>query len=348
MFFLVLGLLLSADSSVKVETRTHYQIDLDDKGVFVQDLGVFTMDKAGNLYGLDRGARKVYRWDSKGQFVSMFGNSGNGPGEFAFEDKKGSSYTMTFLKGSLLLANGLEEVLSLYTPEGKFIKNIRYPSLSGRLRRFMVTGDNHILLLQEQSFDPKPFAKLHLFSSELEKVKVLSHMPLKTYIPKFRGGELDGFLVNAFWPKINFYADPSCKYIIVGTNERPSFDILDFQGNKIRTVTHNIPMQDVDPKYIKEHKKASRSRNYEVIYPKKMPFSADILPLAKDRFFILNSSPISRTVDGWLLGNDGKPLGRVHFVCGESGTLNALQGRLIRLQEDEDGEYALQEITLVP
>ena len=39
-------------------------------------------DDENNLYVADRGWSKIFKFDSKGQFISSFGRKGQGPGEF--------------------------------------------------------------------------------------------------------------------------------------------------------------------------------------------------------------------------------------------------------------------------
>ena len=74
-----------------------------------------------NIYVIDKKQKKIFRFNSQGNFLNTIGKLGNGPGEF-------SSCSSCFLNGDTVFVSDIKtrRILS-YMPEGDFVNVISFP-----------------------------------------------------------------------------------------------------------------------------------------------------------------------------------------------------------------------------
>lgn len=89
-------------------------------------LAGFTVDSKERVFVLDSKESEVKVFDNHGQFLFKFGRPGQGPGEL--NNPIGIHLTP---KGEILIEDALNQRLSLFSPEGKFIKSISTAKLLG-------------------------------------------------------------------------------------------------------------------------------------------------------------------------------------------------------------------------
>ena len=112
----------AADKPLQATFADVYRVggsDVDDWAEFrlIKDV---TFDAAGNLYILDSRGSQITVVDARGRLVKKLGRRGDGPGEFSAP----TQFTV-FGDGSVAVLDGLKDHLSVFGPDGKFIKNVK-------------------------------------------------------------------------------------------------------------------------------------------------------------------------------------------------------------------------------
>jgi hypothetical protein len=93
-----------------------------DKNDFLARPFSMTADNTGNFYIYDSLQCKIFKFDSKNNFVSSFGSKGQGPGEFG----KGGPLFINYGKdGHLYVCNHTLRRVMSFTPDGKHIKDYK-------------------------------------------------------------------------------------------------------------------------------------------------------------------------------------------------------------------------------
>jgi len=76
---------LDSDGRLVLEWGKYYDADIEsgNDGEF-SDIQGLSLDSLGNIYVTDGEGKRVQKFDSNGNFLSKWGNSGTGEGEFAY------------------------------------------------------------------------------------------------------------------------------------------------------------------------------------------------------------------------------------------------------------------------
>jgi hypothetical protein len=103
------------------------------------EITAFAVDKDENIYIVDRKEHQVRVFDRAGKLIRSFGKQGQGPGEF--NQPVGIHLTPN---NELMIEDGLNRRLALFTPEGKFLKNISLGKTLGLLNIYLDSKGNII------------------------------------------------------------------------------------------------------------------------------------------------------------------------------------------------------------
>jgi hypothetical protein len=96
------------------------------------EITAFIVDRNENIYIVDRKENQIRVFDRAGKLIRSFGKQGQGPGEF--NQPVGIHLTPS---NELLIEDGLNRRLAIFTPEGKFLKNISLGKTLGLLNIYI-------------------------------------------------------------------------------------------------------------------------------------------------------------------------------------------------------------------
>ena len=116
--------------------------ETDDNYLF-QSAWLLDVDRHGNIYVLDYGARHIRKFDSTGTYVLTIGHKGQGPGEF-----KCPRQFFIDTRDRVIVYDSCNKRISIFTASGKLVHEFRteelIPDLPGLLD-FMALPDDEIL-----------------------------------------------------------------------------------------------------------------------------------------------------------------------------------------------------------
>ena len=136
-FFMLLYLLLSFFSIVSSESSIHFKLKRinevgNTKPLFIIITSVCE-DSSGNYYVCDPRAHKVYKFAPDGEFLTGFGQEGQGPGDFHYP-----RYIDVSNKNELIVFE--RNYISIFHTNGKFKSKIKCASLLSYARSWRYAG----------------------------------------------------------------------------------------------------------------------------------------------------------------------------------------------------------------
>lgn len=244
--------------SLKEEFRIDTEMDKIAK-IGLTDLRCFDVDSQGNIYFLKMGRGKgdnIFKFDKTGKFISSFGITGQGPGEFIYP-----RHLEIDNQGRLFITDPGKSKLIIFDSIGKFIKEINTKGI-----KISCLENGKFLALEQQpgsymeEYIQFPFK---LLSTQFEELKELDRFRiLNSNLTKKRRGTS---------PILGWSS--SKKGIYVGNEERGyEIWVYDLEGKlyrKIRKEFKNVPVSE-------EYKKTMMERTNEQL--KRMTFFPDNFP----------------------------------------------------------------------
>jgi hypothetical protein len=121
----------AADRPLALRAQTVYQVGKEDGRSWevLSNVRQVTIDRAENLYVLDRGNARVLVFDRTGRFVRQVGKRGGGPGEFTSPGRMAVTSD-----GRLVVADEARQAFSIFGPDGGFVRSVPFE------RRFGMSG----------------------------------------------------------------------------------------------------------------------------------------------------------------------------------------------------------------
>jgi hypothetical protein len=117
MMLLTLGYLLYPVNVLELKLEKVFEIG--QKKIFFESITAVYEDEKENIYVLDEKAYKVYRFSNEGNLQLIFGNRGQGPGDFI------SPHSLYVTPDGNIIINDLRDYVSVFDKQGKFLNRIK-------------------------------------------------------------------------------------------------------------------------------------------------------------------------------------------------------------------------------
>ena len=99
-----------------LELRLGKMFELGSKNFFFKSITSVYEDEIENIYVLDKKAYKVYKLSKEGKLQLIFGNRGQGPGDFL------NPHSLHVTPEGNIIVNDLKDYVSVFDKQGKFLK----------------------------------------------------------------------------------------------------------------------------------------------------------------------------------------------------------------------------------
>jgi len=226
-----------------------FLIDTEDNNLAesgVVDIAAFDIDSEGNIYLLSpRSAGSLaYKFDSDGNFVTSFGQKGQGPGELQMP-----IYLRIDKKNKIAITDLINNRLSIFGTNGNLIKEITL----GSDIMTAVPLENGKYLVWKRLIEPDSEyltqSPLSIYSSEFKEIKELDRQKVP-----------NPMIVNRLKAtNYVFTFDISNERIYVGNEERAyEIHVYDLEGNLLRKIK-----KEYRPVKVPEEFKTRYLKNYD-------------------------------------------------------------------------------------
>ena len=309
---------------------------------FLQQPLSFDLDSKGNLYVVDGEAKVVFVWDSNGKFLRTIGKPGQGPGEFAFSGRGPAMGWVFCLKDQLYVFDGVQRKLSVFNPQGEFL---RAPTLNlprSRIQNFNVLSENEYLMLIRRFDDDHFVSSIKILNAEGKDVKILKDIKDNTVSFKMENGRPSNMTMIAYNPGLVMGYNPVNEKTYVAFSGEPVIEVLSRDG---KTERIEVPLVQRDitafdkAEFTESRAGSDQRRPVKFTFPEKMPCFQQIYPLANGDIMVFEESPFSHKVEGVLLNATGNLKGKVSDTLGEGGGLLNGRGQLLRFSLNQDDEF---------
>jgi len=348
MLILLLSLLMV--DPINLETVSTLQPPPDDSDLFIELPVDVAFDDKGGIYVLDVAAKKVFIWDSSGNYRSAFGQEGPAPGEFAFSRRRGpGTGFLSILGNELYVFDGGKREVNIYSlPDLTFRKAIPFKQARGRTEGFWAIAKQRYLIHKRTFGESGLREVVQIMDEEGALLQTLADN--KTNDVRIQGGSGQGrrsMTFIGYAPKTSVNYDASQERVVVGYSDFSSLTEYNTSGKETGSVKFKIPRLEVTKEDKEEYGSQERfanSNRFKVEYPSEKAFYDAILPAGKKGYLVYNISPVKRDLQGFLIGREGTVLARFNYHCGENGSLVGERGRMLAVRTDENGEFKLHEV----
>ena len=318
----------------------------DEDELTIQSIvSVTRHEKDGRTYLLDRGNNHVLVWDAQGRFLKVFGEKGQGPGQFAFT-RRGAG-ALEILEDQLVVLDGGLKKLHFFSLEGVYLRTKRFPTTPGSLRHLLVTGSNYAVINQYEIYQGKPrlFARIH--KPDLSRHFEFEPIPHKSWIPKERrtNGRRN-YIHNAFEPRVVLAVDGSDE-IIFSHGGNNYFDVYDIDGKRLRRVSFALAPKKVRKETALAYRaEQRRNGNASVVnIPEYYPVFTGVDPLG-ELGYLISISDGDETASGILIDRKGKTRASFSRELGD-GWMLGVRGHLFCITVDEDDNVQMAYLDII-
>lgn len=149
----------------------------DDPNKSFSEVSSFVVDDDGSIYALDFKDVKIKIFDKTGKFVSLFGEKGQGPGEF---DMPAGIHLSP--DDELVIEDPLARKLVFFSKKGNFIKNISFADKLGVVNILMDAEGGFIA--REMGFEQNQmFFEMKKFNREFQPLFTLDKIKFPIPVP---------------------------------------------------------------------------------------------------------------------------------------------------------------------
>jgi len=319
----------------------------EDTDYFLQVPASFDIDESGAYYVVDWIAQVIFKWDSKGEFERVIGKPGGGPGEFVFMGSGGPQGYLGIVENKLFIYDGGRRAVQMFDTKGEFLGSEGLQMQLGRTNNFYIADANNWVIQHGTFTQDPPMLTVSIFNTETKKHKNVVERVDTGWERKSSGGQTTGVVIKGFSEGLVTAFNRSNNQLIVGYSGEPFFNIYDLEGNHVKKVKVNRARRDVekaDKAEFDELPWIKNSQFFTTSFPEKMPYYNGITPVGKKHFMVYEISPFYRKVNGVLIEDTGEVLGRFNFKCGENGAILGANGRVLRVNIDDEGFFSLEEL----
>ena len=321
----------------------------EDADHFLQAPASLTLDKEGNYYIADWTARVVFSWDAEGKFRKIYGQPGEGPGEFVFNSIGGPQGYVGAVGDQLYVFDGGKRGVEIFNGDGKYQDSLKLKIQAGRTNSFFITPSGRFVIYHASFMKETPTVEVALLDEEGGLMKTLESFEDTSFERKGENGRVSGIVIKAYDPRLTIGYNAGNDQVLVGNTGKSFFNVYSAEGELVRKVEVKLIREEVQKEDISEFEEQpwiKNNRFFSASFPDLMPFYEAILANGDDQYLVYKESPQFHRIRGILVDQSGKTLGRLQYTIGENGTLLGSHGRLLAVETDEDGEYLLREVKL--
>lgn len=118
----------------ELEKIAEISANIDDEHFMVRPWHI-TPDDHGNIYVMDIRLKKIFKFSKTGKFISSFGETGVGPGQLGDKNTVNEIYFNP--DGKLYVSDYLQQRLSCFSPDGKYITDYKIRSRDNMIISFL-------------------------------------------------------------------------------------------------------------------------------------------------------------------------------------------------------------------
>jgi outer membrane protein assembly factor BamB len=320
---------------VLFKSAVHY----DEPTQVIQKPRDMAVDEDGNVYLLDTGMHRVFVWEKSGRFIQTFGQQGEGPGEFAFEDGVGN---LTVTSDYIVITDDRIKKVHFWSHDLRYLRSISKPGL-GRIKALHAIRDKFVVV--NNNID-KGNHELQLLDENFDMIDTLAALNQSLYVRNDRGGwdyhPFASLLIVGIYGDEIWYSDTNDNWV----------RCLNVKGELVREfrvplMAEELPQAEKQP-YAEsfESWRSSRDRlflpDFNSVIDFIYPLDDDILIVSQYRFENGRCQGLA------LHRKSGKILGRFTQLLGDDvGFLSSIDGKLVCVDVDEDGDYRLSQLKLI-
>jgi hypothetical protein len=218
----------------------------DDPDESFASVTSFVVDENGYIYALDFKDAKIKIFDNSGHFVSLFGEKGQGPGEF---DTPAGIHLSP--DGTLVIEDALARRLVFFSKKGKFIKNLSLADKLGVVNLLMDSKGDY--LAREIGFEENQmFFEMKKYDRGFKPLFTLDKIKFPVPVPG-SGNKMNLMDVMAIY---QFDKDDNIFY---GRNLDYEIKVLTPDGKHIRSIQKEFDPVKVTEEDIEKMLKAAQN-----------------------------------------------------------------------------------------
>lgn len=238
------------------------------------DIFYFDVDSEGSIYfGNNRPQENYFlKFDRNGNFVTSFGQMGQGPGEL-----REPLFPVVTNQDEVLVMDEGKRKLFFFTKEGDYLKST--PQEAETVALFPLENGNYLLL--SAIYDhPSDYLVFSLASSDFKRIKELDRITHPLFVRGKEKATTPGFLWSI--TKANLY---------FGNEERGyEINVFDLEGNLVRKIKKDYRKVRIPDEYIKKRKESMNEAYIQRSYfPEYFPSFQCGFADDKGRLFVLTS-----------------------------------------------------------
>ncbi len=341
----ILFVLIYFGNPFDLVTEVSYERVPDSAATFLQNPVDADYDEQSRLYILDLDARVIFRWHADGRFDRVIGRPGSGPGEFNFNSQNGPQAFLAVDEYRIYVCDGGQWKIHHFDLQGNYVEGTLLKQPRGHMRGFWVwPGKNWILQYHH-------YMKRH---ETFEVVQVSFDGHAKTLVELDAEGlgrpeapsNSSGIVIEAYFPELSVTVDEGNGILAYGSTGAASVTLLNHLGQQ-QEIDIPLPRVDVQVHHTKEFEQQSWLKHkgkFQILYPEKMPYYDHLLWVNDEGYLLFRQSPVLNKIEGYAVDSQGEVKGRFAKVYGENGGLFGSRGRLISIDLDRGGEFAIRQI----
>ncbi|MDH7513018.1 MAG: 6-bladed beta-propeller [Clostridiales bacterium] len=210
----------------------------DNPDEALSEVGLFVVDKDGNLFVVDSKDRKVKAFDRNGRFLRLIGKPGEGPGELGMPT--GVQFTPA---GELMVEDATNRRLSFFKPSGEFIRSASIADKMGLLS-VLLDGQGNCLGREIGLSGNKMFFEIKKYDLQLKPLFSLDKIDFPVPLPG------SGAKINLM-ELSSIYQFDAAGNIFYGRNVAYEIKVFSPQGKHIRSIQKEydqvkVTQEDID------------------------------------------------------------------------------------------------------
>lgn len=241
------------DITKTLELNLNSKID-DTK--FIKNIYWVDLDKEGNIYVLDNISCQIHKYDSLGNYLTVFGRKGQGPGEFTLPG------AFNIIGDTIFLSNWHANKIVKFNLSGNYLgdKKINststFPSFPIKLGSLFVNNSEQMNIIDDKMIID------HNISLYDDKFNFVKKIYQQTYEIK---------VTSKFNPYIGTTITACSKneiYSVISNPNKYSIDVYNKKGDRIRQINKKYRKQKLSSEEIKRENTIGKEMglNYDIKY----------------------------------------------------------------------------------